>query len=197
MSWPDPVTLTGRHAVLAPLASEHATGLAEAVKDGEVWRLWYTRVPPPHEMSANIEWRLARRAAGWMLPFVVLEPDGLKPAGMTTYCNIDAEHRRVEIGYTWYRAGVRRTALNTECKLMLLSHAFDELDCIAVELRTNAFNYPSRRAIERLGAKLDGVLRHHQRNDDGTLRDTYVYSIIASEWPTVRSHLKWQLERPR
>ncbi len=197
MSWPNPLTLNGRHAVLAPLALEHAEGLAEAVKDGEVWRLWYTRVPPPDEMAANIDWRLGRQAAGWMLPFVVLEPDGLKPAGMTTYCNIDAQHRRVEIGYTWYRAGVRRTALNTECKLMLLSHAFDTLDCIAVELRTNAYNHASRRAIERLGAKLDGVLRNHQRNDDGTLRDTYVYSIIASEWPTVRRHLEWQLERPR
>ena len=197
MTWPDPVTLTGRHAVLTPLAPAHAEGLAEAVKDGEVWRLWYTRVPPPEEMAANIAWRLERQSEGRMLPFAVLGADGVTPVGMTTYCNIDAENRRVEIGYTWYRAGVRRTALNTECKLMLLAHAFDTLDCIAVEFRTNAFNHASRRAIERLGARLDGVLRSHQRNTDGTLRDTYVYSIIAQEWPAVRNHLEWQLERRR
>jgi len=197
MSWPDPVTLTGRHAVLAPLAHDHAAGLAEAVRDGDPWRLWYTRVPPPEEMADAIDWRLQRQAAGWMLPFAVLEPVGLSPVGMTTYCNIDAENRRLEIGYTWYRASVQRTPLNTECKLMLLAHAFDELACIAVEFRTSAFNHASRRAIERLGARLDGVLRSHQRHADGSLRDTYVYSIVASEWPAVRSHLQWQLARPR
>ncbi len=197
MPWPEPVTLSGRHAVLAPLAEVHGPGLAEAVRDGEAWRLWYTRVPPPEEMAAGIEWRLGRQAQGWMLPFAVLLPGSGEPVGMTSYCNIDAENRRVEIGYTWYRASVRRTALNTECKLMLLAHAFETLECIAVEFRTNAFNHPSRTAIERLGARQDGVLRNHSHNPDGTLRDTYVYSIIASEWPAVRSHLRWQLERIR
>jgi RimJ/RimL family protein N-acetyltransferase len=131
-----------------------------------------------------------------MLPFTVLDAAGT-PAGMTTYMNIDAANRRVEIGSTWYAQRVQRTPLNTECKLLLLGHAFDALDCIAVEFRTHRFNTQSRRAIERLGAQLDGILRAHQRSPNGTLRDTAVYSITAAEWPTVKAHLDWQLERPR
>jgi RimJ/RimL family protein N-acetyltransferase len=131
-----------------------------------------------------------------MLPFTVLDAAGT-PAGMTTYMNVDAVHRRVEIGSTWYARRVQRSPLNTEAKLLLLSHAFDMLDCIAVEFRTHRLNTQSRRAIERLGAQLDGILRAHQRSRDGTLRDTAVYSIVAAEWPAVRSHLRWQLERPR
>src|SRR5690606_32515355 len=144
---------------------------------------------------AEIDKRLEQQSKGSMLPFTVVAADSGKAVGMTTYMNIDAEQRRVEIGSTWYRKSVQRTALNTECKLMLLSHAFDKLDCIAVEFRTHFLNQQSRRAIERLGARLDGVLRNHRRSSDGTLRDTCVYSIIASEWPAVRSHLRHQLAR--
>ena len=140
--------------------------------------------------------RLALQARGSMLPFVVLDA-GRVPVGMTTYMNVDPAQRRVEIGSTWYAARVQRTALNTECKLMLLAHAFDALECIAVEFRTHRFNLASRRGIERLGAQLDGILRHHQRMPDGNLRDTCVYSITREEWPVVRAHLSWQLERPR
>jgi RimJ/RimL family protein N-acetyltransferase len=169
----------------------------EAVGDGELWRLWYTSAPKPEAMADEIGRRLGLQAAGSMLPFTVIALLSGRPVGMTTYMNIDAINRRVEIGSTWYAAAVQRTGLNTEAKLLLLRHAFEALDCIAVELRTHFLNQQSRRAIERLGAKLDGVLRSHQRASDGTLRDTCVYSIIASEWPAVRSHLTWQLERPR
>jgi RimJ/RimL family protein N-acetyltransferase len=131
-----------------------------------------------------------------MLPFTVFDAEG-RIAGMTTFMHIDEVHRRVEIGSTWYARRVQRTPLNTECKRLLLAHAFDTLGCIAVEFRTHAFNTRSRRAIERLGARLDGILRHHQRMADGTLRDTCVYSIVAPEWPTVRAHLAWELDRPR
>jgi len=132
-----------------------------------------------------------------MLPFTVIDNTLAKPVGMTTFMNIDAANRRVEIGSTWYRKRVQRSDVNTHCKLLLLTHAFETLDCIAVELRTHFFNHQSRRAIERLGARLDGILRNHQRATNGTLRDTCVYSIIATEWPTVKAHLTWQLQRPR
>lgn len=196
MSWPAPVTLSGAHARLEPLACAHHDGLVDAVRDGELWKLWYTAIPSPEGMAAEIARRLDLRARGSMLPFTVFDASG-RIAGMTTYMNIDAVHKRVEIGSTWYAARVQRSPLNTECKLMLLRQAFEALGCIAVEFRTHRFNTPSRRAIERLGAQLDGMLRAHQRGADGTLRDTAVYSITAAEWPTVRSHLQWQLERPR
>jgi RimJ/RimL family protein N-acetyltransferase len=197
VSWLQPTTLTGRHAILVPLATEHRADLAEAVEDGRLWELWYTNVPSPPEMAGEIERRLRLQAEGSMLPFTVIEPASRKAVGMTTYMNADGANRRVEIGSTWYRAGVQRTALNTECKLMLLAHAFDALDCIAVEFRTHCMNHPSRRAIERLGAKLDGILRSHQLARNGTLRDTCVYSITAGEWPAVRANLEYQLARPR
>ena len=196
MSWPAPVRLAGTQAALEPLAREHEAGLVEAVRDGELWKLWYTAIPAPEGMGAEIERRLALQAAGAMLPFTVRDAEG-RIAGMTTYMHIDAANRRVEIGSTWYARRVQRTALNTECKLMLLHHAFEVLDCIAVEFRTHFFNQQSRRGIERLGAKLDGILRCHQRGADGSLRDTCVYSIIAAEWPTVKAHLGFQLARPR
>jgi RimJ/RimL family protein N-acetyltransferase len=197
MSWLRPLTLTGAHAILVPLAAEHRDDLAEAVEDGRLWELWYTSVPSPPELAGEIERRLRLQAEGSMLPFTVIERASRKAIGMTTYMNVDAANRRVEIGSTWYRRSVQRTALNTECKLMLLTHAFEALDCIAVEFRTHFMNHPSRRAIERLGAKLDGILRSHQLARDGTLRDTCVYSIVASEWPAVRANLRFQLERPR
>lgn len=196
MGWPAPVELRGNHAVLRPLAGEHEAALCEAARDGELWRLWYTTVPSPEGMAAEIDRRLALQAAGSMLPFTVFDGAG-RVAGMTTYMHIDAVHRRVEIGSTWTRASAQRTPLNTQCKRLLLGHAFEALDCIAVEFRTHRLNTQSRRAIERLGAQLDGVLRAHQRSADGALRDTAVYSITAAEWPAVRSHLDWQLARPR
>ncbi|HEX4182343.1 MAG TPA: GNAT family protein [Caulobacteraceae bacterium] len=197
MPWPPDVTLEGEHAALVPLSQTHCAALTEAVKDGELWKLWYTSVPSPKTMAAKIDERLALREHGSMLPFTVIRRQDGQPVGMTTYMNIDAANKRVEIGSTWYRKSVQRTPLNTECKLMLLRHAFETLDCIAVEFRTHFFNHQSRRAIERLGAKLDGILRSHTRMPDGTLRDTCVYSIIASEWPTVRTHLLARLGEPR
>lgn len=197
MTWLEPVTLSGANVRLEPLEQRHCGGLIEAVKDGELWRLWYTSIPAPEEMEAEITRRRNLQAAGSMLPFAVVDPASGKAVGMTTYMNADAAHKRVEIGSTWYRRSVQRTPINTQCKLLLLTHAFETLGCIAVEFRTHFFNHASRRGIERLGAKLDGILRNHQRAADGTLRDTCVYSIIASEWPTARSHLNWQLSRPR
>lgn len=194
MSWPEPVTLRGERTTLVPLAEEHHRALADATRDGELWKLWYTSVPSPDEMAANIASRLAQQSAGTMLPFTVLDAAGL-PVGMTTYMNVDAKHLRVEIGSTWYAKRVQRTGLNTECKWLLLNHAFESLACIAVEFRTHRLNVPSRRAIERLGAQLDGILRAHQVAKDGTIRDTAVYSITAGEWPAVRSHLRGLMER--
>lgn len=192
---PGPVTLTGRHATLVPLAEAHAADLVDAVRDGEAWRLWYTSVPAPEAMAAEVDRRLGLLAGGGMVPFTVLDAEGV-PAGMTTFMNIPADTRRLEIGSTWYAARVRRTGVNTECKRMLLGHAFEVLGCIAVEFRTHRFNTESRRAIERLGARLDGILRNH-RIIGGVPRDTAVYSITAAEWPTVRTHLEWELARPR
>lgn len=191
-----PVTLVGRHVTLEPLRAEHADGLRSACADGELWKLWYTSVPAPERMEAEIARRLGLQEQGSMLPFAVRDAVG-ELAGMTTFMNIDAANRRVEIGSTWYARRVQRTPLNTECKLMLLGHAFDHLECIAVEFRTHWMNQQSRAAIARLGAKQDGVLRNHQRMPDGSLRDTVVFSIIASEWPAVRQHLQFQLDRPR
>ncbi|HMH64639.1 MAG TPA: GNAT family protein [Rhizomicrobium sp.] len=196
MAFLEPVTLKGRHARLVPLELTHQGELAEAVRDGELWKLWYTTIPSPEGMKAEIERRLDLQAKGSMLPFTVLDKDR-KPAGMTTYMNVDAANRRLEIGSTWYRKSVQRSALNTECKLMLLTHAFETLDCIAVEFRTHVLNTQSRRGIERLGAKLDGTLRCHAIMPNGTIRDTVVYSITAEEWLMVRAHLNWQLEKPR
>lgn len=195
MSWLAPITLTGRHVTLLPLAQAHHDDFVEAVKDGELWKLWYTTVPSPEGVRKEIDRRLDLQRQGSMLPFTVFHNQSGKPVGMTTYMNVDALNRRVEIGSTWYRASMQRTALNTECKLLLLRHAFESLNCIAVEFRTHFFNHRSRRAIERLGAKLDGILRNHQIVSNGTLRDTCVYSIIAGEWPAVKGHLTWLLER--
>ena len=190
MPWLAPVTLTGEYATLEPLSKEHHDGLVAAASDGELWKLWYTSVPEPSEMISEIERRLDLQARGSMLPFTIRERATGRVAGMTTYMNVDAENRRVEIGSTWLRKSAQRTAVNTECKLLLLSHAFDALGCIGVEFRTSAANAQSRRAIERLGAKLDGILRSHAVHKDGSLRDTVVYSITAAEWPPVATRLK-------
>ncbi len=197
MSWPEPVTLRGSLVTLEPLAQGHHDDLVEAVKDGELWTLWYTPIPTPDRMRAEIDRRLDLQARGTMLPFAVIDAATGGAAGMTTYMDADPASRRLEIGSTWYRESVQRTGLNTQCKLLLLTHAFEALDCIAVEFRTHFINQASRRGIERLGAKLDGVLRSHRVMANGTLRDTCVYSIIAAEWPTVRAHLTHELQRPR
>ncbi len=196
MSWLQPVTLEGPHARLLPLAAEHREALCDAARDGQLWKLWYTSVPSPEGMAAEIERRLRLQAEGRMLPWTVADAAGAV-VGMTTYMNVDAPNRRVEIGSTWYAASAQRSGLNTQCKRLLLGHAFEALDCIAVEFRTHRLNSQSRRAIERLGAQLDGVLRAHQIGPNGVLRDTAVYSITAAEWPAVRAHLDWQLAKPR
>ena len=195
--WPPSFTAEGDHVVVAPLAPDHEVDLTEAAADGQLHRLWYTTVPAPEDVGAEISRRLALREAGSMLPFAIIDKASGRAVGMTTYMNIDAANRRIEIGSTWYRKSVQRTPLNTECKLLLLRHAFETLDCIAVEFRTHFVNVQSRRAIERLGAKLDGVLRAHMIMANGTVRDTACYSIIASEWPTVEANLIWRLAAPR
>ena len=196
MNWLTPVALVGPHARLEPLSHGHAEGLCEAARDGELWQLWYTAVPSPEGMATEIERRLGLQAKGTMLPWTVFDASG-RIVGMTTYMNVDAGNRRVEIGSTWYARSVQRTPLNTQCKRLLLAHAFDSLQCIAVEFRTHRLNTQSRRAIERLGAQLDGILRAHLLSPNGTVRDTAVYSITAAEWPAVRAHLDWQLAKPR
>ena len=187
---------SGKHVRLVPLALEHEAGLSDAARDGELWKLWYTAAPRAEGMRAEIERRLGLLAARSMVPWTGLDADG-RIAGMTTFMNVDAGNRRVEIGSTWYARRVQRTGLNTEAKLLLMGYAFERLGCIAVEFRTHWMNQQSRRAIERLGAKLDGVLRSHALMPNGTLRDTVVYSVIASEWPAVKANLEWQLERVR
>lgn len=190
-----PVTLNGEHVALQPLSFEHEAGLAAAVQDGALWELWFTSVPRPENMKAEIERRLRLQDAGSMLPFTAVDRHSGDIVGMTTYMNIDTAGPRLEIGSTWYAQSVQRTALNTEAKLLLLGHAFETLGCLAVEFRTHFMNHASRRAIERLGAKLDGILRSHMRLPNGTVRDTCVYSIIAPEWPTIRANLEWKLGR--
>ena len=196
MPWPDPVLLSGPHATLRPLSASDHDALCAAVRDGELWQLWYTSVPSPEDLAAEIARRLALQQAGSMLPFTVLDAGG-HVVGMSTYMNIDAANQRLEIGSTWTARSAQRGPLNTQCKRLLLGHAFDALGCIAVEFRTHRLNTQSRRAIERLGAQLDGVLRAHARAANRTLRDTAVYSITAAEWPAVKLHLDWQLAKPR
>ncbi|MDA0822484.1 MAG: GNAT family protein [Proteobacteria bacterium] len=193
--WIDPVSLTGTHVELEPLAREHATGLAEAVRDGELWRLWYTKIPAPHEIDDYIRTALDMREHLGAMPFVVKSRRSREIIGCTRFFNVDESNRRLEIGHTWYAKRAQRTAVNSESKLLLLQHAFEQLEAIAVEFRTHWHNHASRRAIARLGAKQDGVLRHHQRAIDGTYRDTVVFSIIAVEWPAVRQSLQYALSK--
>lgn len=193
MPFAEPVTLAGDLVRLEPLRPDHHDALVEAARDGELWRLTYTSVPRPEAMQAQIEQHLAARAAGSRLPFVAVDLRSGRVIGMTTYLNLDPANRRLEIGYTWNAHSAQRTGTNTESKLLLLGHAFEHLHCLAVEFRTHWLNRQSRAAIERLGAKLDGVLRQHQIMPDGSLRDTVVYSIIDAEWPAVRAELRRRL----
>ncbi len=196
MPFVEPITLHGQHAILEPLAASHLPALQAAAADGELWNLWFTSVPTPDEAAANIAFRLGERERGMMMPFVVRRIADNRIVGATTFCNIAATNRRMEIGYTWYAQSVQRTAINTEVKWMMLQHAFETLECMAVEFRTHHKNLVSRLAIERLGAKLDGVLRSHGVDRQGGIRDTYVYSIIAHEWPNVKTRLLGKLARP-
>ncbi|MEK0154857.1 GNAT family protein [Arthrobacter oryzae] len=196
----EPITLTGQHVVLEPLSHAHHDGLVEAARDGELWKLWYTSVPTPEGMAAEIDRRLGLQELGSMLPFAtrLLDPATGGPGrviGMTTYMNIDAVTPRVEIGSTWNAASSHGTGTNADSKLLLLRHAFETLGCPAVEFRTHWLNHQSRDAITRLGAKQDGVLRSHTRTADGQLRDTVVFSILEHEWPMVRASLEFRLAK--
>ena len=197
MSWPKPVTLHSKTVQLEPLSIDHVSDLINAVKDGNLYNHWYTSIPQPKNMKMEIERRLKLQDMGTMLPFAVISLKTEKAVGMTTYMNVDKENKRVEIGSTWYAKSVQRTSLNTECKLVLLEHAFEKLNCICVEFRTHFMNHQSRRGIERLGAKLDGILRSNAIQKNGTIRDTAVYTIISSEWSSVKANLEYQLVKNR
>jgi RimJ/RimL family protein N-acetyltransferase len=187
------MSLVGELVTLEPLSQEHHEGLVNAVRDGDLWELWYTSIPRPEGMRAEIDRRVGLRQAGTMLPFTVRQNDTGRIVGMTTFMNVDQANRRVEIGSTWTARSAQRTGTNAESKLLLLTHAFVQMQCIAVEFRTHWNNYQSRVAIARLGARQDGVLRSHSILGDGSLRDTVVFSIIASEWPAVRNELRRRL----
>lgn len=194
---PAPVTLESRGIRLEPLTAAHEDGLATAASDGRLWELWFTSVPAPDDVGEYIETALDGQRAGHMLPWAVREIATDTIIGTTRYHDIVANIDRVEIGWTWYAASRQRTHVNTICKLLLLTHAFESLGCQAVGLRTDNFNFRSQRAIEALGAKKDGVLRHHQARRDGTVRDSVMYSILSTEWRDVKRHLALRLERPR
>ena len=193
----EPVTLAGTHATLEPLARSHLQSVAAAAADGELWRLWYTSVPAPQNTQTWLDAALDMRERLGAMPFVVRDNASGDVVGSTRYFNVDAVNRRLEIGHTWYARRAQRTSINTECKLLLLTHAFEALGCIAIEFRTHWFNHASRAAILRLGAKQDGVLRSHQLMPDGSRRDTVVFSIVDGEWPAVKAHLRFLLARPR
>ena len=190
-----PITLEGRGIRLEPLLYEHAEALSAAAADGELWNLWYTFVPKHEETQGYIADALAGQKAGHMLPWAVRELTTDKIIGSTRYHDIVRAIDRVEIGYTWYAASWQRSHVNTTCKLLLMTHAFETLGCKVVGLRTDNFNFASQRAIEALGAKKDGVLRHHRVRRDGTVRDSVMYSILLSEWPDVKRHLEFRLAR--
>ena len=192
---PKPATLEGHGVRLEPLSREHEKGLAEAAQDGKLWELFYTSVPEPEKTRAYIDTALEGQSAGHMLPWVVRESSSDKIVGSTRYHDIIAAADRVEIGWTWYAQRVQRTHVNTVCKLLLFTHAFETLKCEVVGLRTDNFNFRSQRAIEALGAKKDGVIRHHWVRRDGSIRDTVMYSVLVHEWPDVKKHLLFRLRR--
>lgn len=193
--WLYQTTLTGKIVTLIPLKREHTDALLEASSDGELWKLWYTSAPNSKTIDAYLEKAFNDQEAGVALLFAVVDNATQKIIGTTRYCNADNLNHRVEIGYTWYAKSYQRTGVNTECKYLLLSHAFEALDSIAVEFRTHWHNQASRTAIARLGAKQDGILRNHQKNAEGVYRDTVVFSIIDQEWPTVKKNLEYKMDR--
>ena len=193
----EPTTLVGHAVRLEPMNEAHAHALRDAATDGRLWELWYTAVPEPDRVGEYIAAALAGHAAGHMLPWVVRELTSNQVVGSTRYHDVVAQVDRVEIGYTWYAKRWQKTHVNTACKLLLLAHAFETVGCKVVGLRTDNFNFASQRAIEALGAKKDGVIRHHWARKDGTVRDTVMYSILSSEWPDVKRHLELRLARHR
>jgi len=192
--WIEPVTLTSSTVILEPLSLEHADDLRDAVKDGELWNLWFTSVPTPDKVEDYIKKALDMRENAGAMPFAVRQKEANRVIGSTRLYNVDESNHRVEIGYTFYARSYQRTSVNTECKYLLLQHAFETLDAIAVEFRTHWHNHNSRAAIARLGAKQDGVLRNHTKSADGVYRDTVVFSIIDHEWPTVKRSLEFKLK---
>lgn len=194
-AWSSLPTLRGQHVTLEPLAREHVPALQGAVRDGDLWTLWYATVPSPEAMPSYVEKALARHETGQAMPFAVRDAAG-DIVGSTRLGEIEAGHRRVQIGWTWYAKRAQRTGLNTEAKALLLAHAFETMGCGRVEFRTHVMNHASRAAIARLGAKEEGVLRNHMRMPDGSWRDTVVFSIIDGEWPAVRNHLRYLMNRP-
>ena len=192
---PSPIVLKGEYLILKPMEASYVEDFKEVVTDGELWKLWYTLVPSPEKMNEWIQQSIAEQQQGVSVPFAVARKSDGKIVGTTRYMRIEKSIRRLEIGHTWYAASVQRTALNTECKYLLLTYAFEKLECVAVEFRTHRMNVRSRAAIERLGAQLDGILRNHGLMSNGTLRDTAVYSILNTEWPMVKKHLEYKLGR--
>ena len=195
MPWLYPVTLQAQSVKLIPLQQSHKERLLEAAADGQLWDLWYTSVPSPTTIEAYLDFALNEQANQRALPFAVVDTATEKIIGSTRYCNAEPEHRRLEIGYTWYAQSYQRTGVNTVCKYLLLAHAFEQLKTIAVEFRTHWYNHRSRSAIARLGAKQDGVLRNHRVDANGVLRDTVVFSIIEHEWPAVKKFLAFEMNK--
>ena len=194
---PRPTVLEGHGVRLEPLAREHHDGLVAAASDGDLWKLWFTSVPEPGQAHAYISAALAGQGAGHMLPWSVIDIASGAIIGSTRFHDIVPAVDRVEIGYTWYARRCQKTHVNTACKLLLLGHAFDDLGCSVVGFRTDNFNFASQQAIAALGARKDGVIRHHQARRDGTVRDTVMFSILAVEWPDVKRHLELRLARHR
>ncbi|HET9278281.1 MAG TPA: GNAT family protein [Flavitalea sp.] len=192
---PKSITIPGTYISLLPMDIQYLPELQDAAKDGELWNLWYTYVPRPEHMEAWIIRALKENSEGISVPFVIKRNSDNRIVGSTRYMNIEKDIRRLEIGTTWYAKSVQRSPVNTECKLLLLQHAFEDLKCRAVEFRTHRMNDQSRKAIARLGAQQDGILRNHRIASDGTIRDTVVYSIIDSEWPSVKSNLSFMLNK--
>lgn len=197
INWETPTILESENLKLIPLSLEFKDDLLNAAKDGELWKLWYTSVPSEETIDQYIETALQQFQNKTSLPFVIVNKATDSIIGSTRYCNIDSSNRRLEIGYTWYAKTFQRTGVNTECKHLLLQHAFEVYQVIAVEFKTHWFNYRSRNAIQRLGAKQDGVLRNHRIDKDGCIRDTVVFSIIQSEWKTVKKSLAFEMEKYR
>lgn len=194
-SWLKPISLEGSLVKLEPLNVTHRGDLLKAASDGELWELWYTSVPSAETIDSYMDTVFKNQQVGLALPFVVIEKKTGKVVGSTRYMNADAQNRRVEIGSTWYSQSVQRTGINTECKYLLLGHAFEQLKTIAVEFKTNFHNFPSRNAILRLGAKQEGIIRNHRIDHNGNLRDTVLFSILDNEWPTVKTSLEFKMSR--
>jgi RimJ/RimL family protein N-acetyltransferase len=194
-NWLKKTTLTGKNVELIPLQISHRDALLEASTDGELWELWFTSVPSENDIDKYIDFALTEQEKDWALPFTVVKKADNKIIGSTRFCNVESPNRRAEIGYTWYAKSFQRTGVNTECKYLLLKHAFETLEAIAVELRTHWHNHKSRSAIARIGAKQDGVLRNHMIDHNGLFRDTVVFSIIQSEWPVVKKSLEHKMNK--